>query len=192
MIDCKKYTDLEVVSKSLDDTEYFRCIIERYKNKMVKYVRRHLYFSQNDIDDILQDSYIKIYRNLNGFDQSLPLENWIYRITYTTLIDYYRRTKRHVTNRVVEAEDEDLFANIASHLDISVDVDAARANEKIMKAIAALKPKLQEVAILRFIEDKSYQEISDIVQKPVGSVGSTVNRAREKLAELLNAEFQDE
>ena len=87
---CDELTDLELVEKSLLDIDFFSCIFQRFEDKFIRYIQRISFVSDEEAQDILQESFIKIWTNLNGFDTSLSLSTWLYRIVHNQTISYWR------------------------------------------------------------------------------------------------------
>ena len=87
-------TDAELVELALENQAYFSDIVYRYQTKLTYYIRRLSNFPDEEIEDILQDVFIKVYKNLNDFDQSLKFSSWIYRITHNEVISKYRKIKQ--------------------------------------------------------------------------------------------------
>ncbi len=73
----REESDVFIVNLSLKDKEAFSVLISRYKDKLRRYIRRLTSFSDDYVDDILQEVFIKTYVNLNGFDQDLSFSSWI-------------------------------------------------------------------------------------------------------------------
>ncbi|HHH53984.1 MAG TPA: hypothetical protein ENK91_10020, partial [Bacteroidetes bacterium] len=64
-INCSEFSDSEIISKSLEDLDYFRCIYERYKKKLKNYIKKISGFNNDEIEDILQNAFINIWKNIN-------------------------------------------------------------------------------------------------------------------------------
>ncbi|MDD5489902.1 MAG: sigma-70 family RNA polymerase sigma factor, partial [Candidatus Moranbacteria bacterium] len=79
---CREKTDEEMVALTLKNQDYFACLVERYEPKLMRYIRRISAATQEDAEDLLQDVFVKVYRNLNDFDQKLKFSSWIYRIAH--------------------------------------------------------------------------------------------------------------
>ena len=177
-------TDAELVAMTLTDQDCFLYLVNRYKQKLLSYIRRITNVSEDDIEDILQDVFIKVYLNLNDFDTSLKFSSWIYRITHNEVINNYRKLKSRPHNNSVNIEDTEAL-NLAADLDIEKDVDSIILKNSVIKILERLKPKHREIIILKFFEEKSYQEISDILERPMGTVASLMNKAKKEFKKEL-------
>lgn len=184
MQDVANLTDEELAKLSVADTVYFGELIKRYEKILFRYVVRRSHASKEDVEDIVQNSFIKMYRNLNDFDTTLRFSSWAYRITHNETIDWYRKQKTRPV-LVVQKEDEDIFATIASDVDIEGEAIKRDTREQIEKIIKTLDQKYQEIILLKFFEDKSYEEIADILQIPIGTVAIRLSRAKKILHEQL-------
>jgi len=177
-----QHSDKELVSLSVMDADFFAVLIERYKDKLTRYIRRITSVSMEDEEDIVQEVFIQAYTNLNGFDASLSFNSWIYRITHNKVIDWNRKHRRNQKNGHLEIDDADLALFFGSN-DIVKNIDQEISKETINSAFNEIKPLYREVLVLKFIEEKSYTEISDILKKPEGTVGTLIHRAKQSFKE---------
>jgi len=176
---CEQKTDEELITLVLENQGYYRCLIERYESKIARYIKRISGGSKEDIEDLLQEIFIKIYQNLNDFDKSLKFSSWVYRIAHNHVISEFRKKKSRPQSVAGEEIDEFLY-NIASELNIEKDINDNDLRKDIKKVLTQLDFKYREVLILKFLEEKSYEEISDILRKPIGTVGTLINRAKKQ------------
>ncbi len=181
---CDKLADSELVKRTLNDPDYFRCIIERYDDKLLRYILRISSMSREDAEDVLQDVFISVYKNLNGFDDNLKFSSWIYRITYNRVVSIWRKSK----NAPIVFKNEDsleLFKNIASEENILVELNNQDIQQEVKQILAKMKKEYAEVLVLKFLEDKSYIEISDILKKPMRTVATLINRAKKEFRGIV-------
>ncbi|GAB4114900.1 MAG: RNA polymerase sigma factor [Candidatus Caldatribacteriota bacterium] len=181
--DCLKNTDEQLVELSLANPEYYWCLMNRYEEKLLHYILKISSLSREDAEDILQDVFIKVYENLNDFDLSLKFSNWIYRITHNITISAYR--KKRVNPQLLSWDYEELNNLIDSTSNIENDSIQNQTYEKILEIINHLPLKYKEVLILKFLENKDYQEISDILHKPMGTIATLLKRAKNLLQQEL-------
>ncbi len=180
---CDKFSDIELVKKSLEDIDYFTCIYERYEKRLIYYVLRISSFSFNEAEEVLQEAFVKAWKNLNEFDENLKFSSWIYRIVHNTTITEWKKTQSKGKDKKQEW-DEDLFQNLPSLIDIQEDFDKNFDKKNIRKVLELMPDKYKEVLVLQFLEDKNYQEISDILKKPSGTVATLINRAKKQFRQL--------
>lgn len=182
--DCENKTDEELVELSLDNQIYFVQLIKRYEAKLLRYILRLSNFNREDAEDVLQEVFIKVYQNLNAFDPQLRFSSWVYRITHNQVISTYRKNK--IRPQVISWEmDEDILNNIVADFDIKKEIDNDYLYEQIKKILNKINFKYTQVLVLKFLENKSYREISDILQKPEGTIATLINRAKKQFKEEL-------
>jgi len=182
MDDLINKSDEEIVELSIGNSDYFSHIIKRYKDKLRRYIRRLTSASDDNTDDILQDVFIKAYINIKSFDPSLKFSSWIYRIAHNEAISFYRKKKKHDDTFLY---DEEIIENISDEIDIEKEYIDLEFQKSFTEAINDLDEKYRNVIILKFIEGKDYDEISDIIKKPPGTVATWINRGKEKLKEIV-------
>ncbi|MFZ2154307.1 MAG: RNA polymerase sigma factor [Candidatus Moraniibacteriota bacterium] len=183
--ECEKKEDSELVSLSLANQEYFYCIIARYERVIFHYILRISNSSKEDAEDILQEVFMSVYENLNEFDKSLKFSSWIYRIAHNKTISAWRKMKTRPKTIWTE-EDQNLFNLISSDEDILGNLEKKCSAKEVQSALGELDERYREVLVLKFLEDKDYKEISDILKKPMGTVATLINRAKGQLREKLN------
>lgn len=170
-------TDVELVALSLSNQEYFGVLVERYEIKLGRYIRRITSVPQEDQEDILQNIFLKIYINLNGFDKKLSFNSWAYRIAHNEVVDYARREKIKIKYGKFDYED-DVFTWTADGKDFLGEIHAREDAHSIQSTLGTMDIKYCEVLILKFMEGYSYREMSDILKKPEGTIATLVNRAK--------------
>lgn len=177
-------SDLQLVQLSLKDHQNFRYLVERYEPLLLRYMRRIANMSKEEAEDLLQEIFIKVYKNLNGFDQKLKFSSWIYRIAHNEIVNHaYKRKTRSITTSLSEGE-EPFLQQGEWPIDIIRELESEELSEKLHDALMELPDKYREVLILKFFEDKSYREISDILKKPEGTIATLINRAKKKLKKI--------
>lgn len=181
---CGEKTDEELVALTLKNQDFFSCIVERYEAKLTRYIRRISAATQEDAEDLLQEIFVKVYRNLYGFDPSLKFSSWIYRIAHNQVISQWRKTKSRPQVLKFEA-DEDFLKFIAADEDLAGNIERKFTGEEVRDVISRLDGKYKEVLVLKFLEEKDYKEISDILRKPLGTVATLINRAKKQFAKVV-------
>jgi len=184
-MDDHQQTDEAVVIAALTDKEQFGILMDRYEKPLARYIARLGIRNVDDQQDVLQDIFLKVYRNLNGFDQRLKFSSWIYRISHNEAISSYRKKNVRPEGHLV-ADSEEILSFVAGSMDSAeVEFDKTVNAETVNKALLSLDSKYSQVLLLRFFEHKEYDEISDILQIPIGSVGTLIHRGKKQLASVI-------
>jgi RNA polymerase sigma-70 factor (ECF subfamily) len=181
---CKHLNDNELVRLSLENLDNFSCLYQRYEPELLRYIRRISGIDPEESQDILQESFIKIWRHLNEFDSGLKVSSWIYRIVHNETVSYLRKKKSFGKDKTLDAA---LYRNILTeNMDFfeksEIDID------QILNLLDHIPFKYREVLVLKFLEMKSYSEISDILKIPEGTVAIRINRAKKAFREQLKNE----
>ena len=174
---CDQLSDKEIVKNSLANIDYFICLYYRYEKRLLHYIKRISGISNEQAEDILQDSFIKIWQNLNDFDQRMKLSSWIYRIVHNETISQWRNEKHYGKSKKVKFE-ENLSKHTLYEFDNKKDVD--KMEFYTHEVLYLLPMKYKSVLILKFIEGMSYQEISDVLKISEGTVATRINRAKKR------------
>lgn len=176
-------TDAELIELAKKNPESFGLLMERYQGPLFHYIRRMTQLGNDDIQDLLQEVFIKIYQKLNEYDEVLKFSSWAYRIAHNHIIDYFRKANaRPQTNSLDDYEWEKI---VGASVHIEKDIINADCAEKIKVCISQLPLKYKEVLVLRFVEEKEYEEIMDILKKPKGTVATLIARGKDILIRNL-------
>ena len=149
--------------------------------------------SPTDADDLTQDVFLKVYRNLASFDAAKgSFGTWITTLTRNLLVDHFRRTRQDRATGSLDAsfDGEEDGATLGDRLtddrpSPEVHVAGQELKVRIQAALAQLSPELREAVILRDLQDMDYKEIAQILRIPEGTVKSRISRGRGELARLL-------
>lgn len=179
------FSDEELVKLVLQNQEYFKYIIKRYENKFLNYIRRKTNVSLEDAEDLIQDIFIKIYLNLRDFDTSLKFSSWIYRIAHNEIISGFRKKSIRPQINFEDYEEENLINFFSDNTNMVKEFADAEIKKHIRDAIEKLDEKYKDVIILRFLEEKEYEEISDILQIPTGTVSTLIHRGKKEMQKYL-------
>ncbi len=159
------------------ETDKFGVLMERYQAKLFRYGRKFLYDSDN-IEDVVQEVFIKTYQNINSFDTSQRFSPWIYRIAHNTYVNAIKKSSIGPTYLVD-------FDALVSHTVVDDPIvrekEQKEMKEVVDRGLSLIEPKYREILVLYFIEELSYKEISDILRIPIGTVGVRIMRAKEIL-----------
>lgn len=176
-------TDQELARRSSENPDFFGALMERYETPLLRYIRRISSLPNEDAEDILQETFIKTYRNINDYDPDAKFSSWIYRIAHNQTIDTLRKRKVDSASFSIEANDAAQFLKAAS--DIGAETETADTLARVETIIRKLPETYREALILRFLEEKSYEEIMDILELPKGSVATLIHRGSRLLRERM-------
>jgi RNA polymerase sigma-70 factor, ECF subfamily len=170
MNDREKLSDEEIVKKiRAGGRELYAIIIERYQNRLLRYVM-YLLNDEYKAADAVQEALIKAFVNLNSFNASMKFSSWIYRITHNEAMNAVAKYKREIPM----PEDTDF----ESEENIEDAISREEIKEMTHKCLAQMPVLYSEPLMLFFLEERSYEEISDILRIPIGTVGTRINRAK--------------
>ncbi len=185
-------SDTDLVQASLKDKEYFYYLMIKYESKLLLYTHRLTNVNKDEAEDILQEIFIKVYRNLHSFSQDLSFSSWIYRIARNEIINqYHKKNSRPFISDSSGIHDDIKILNeiISPTPDSHSEYIEQECSKKIKNALYNLPDKYREVLVLHYLENLTYDEISDILQKPAGTIASLINRGKSKFRKI--AERQD-
>ena len=162
--------------------EYFAFIIDRYENKIKAYINRLTNpHDKEELNDLTQQVFIKTYTSLNKFEVDRKFSSWIYRIAHNLAVNWLKAKKANISID----ENEFLANTLASIIDLKKEFLNKELKEDLHKAINKLPDKFKEPFILKYFEDKTYDEISDILRKPKNTIGTMIIRAKKRLKKEL-------
>ena len=169
------------VQQGTDDA--FTILFQRYEQKMLRYGQRFLY-SYEDLEDAVQEVFIKTYRNIKSFDTDKKFSTWIYRIAHNTFINVIKKNGREP----VSFFDFDTFISLPVRTEDTLEglLDTKESTEKIVHRMKQLSPKYREVLILFYLEELGYKEIADVLSIPISTVGVRIARAKAQLKKIVS------
>lgn len=177
-------TDEAVVERvCAGDKEVYGILIERYEEKLTRYIRR---FTQvdDDISDIIQVVFVKAYTNLLSFDSTRSFNAWLYRIAHNEAVNYLKkRSGEKVSFIDFDSLLPHLFADEESH----TLAEKEETRRHLEKALHGVSPKYREVLVLYYFDDFSYEEIADVLHIPRSTVGVRIQRGKDALKQQLEA-----
>ena len=188
-VNTERAIDKKLVEKAQKgDKRAFGILVEKYHKKLTRLLAR-MVRDQSEIEDIVQDSFIKAYRAINNFRGDSAFYTWLYRIGINTaknhLVSLGRRPK---AINYVEIEDVENFEDGQELRNLETPENSMMTKEivtTINDTIESLPDELKEAISLREMDGLSYEEIAELMQCPIGTVRSRIFRAREAIAEKL-------
>lgn len=187
----ENHDERTLIMKAVEGDEMsFETLILSCKGKAYNLAFRYMR-NEDDALDALQESFIKIYKNLNTFNFKSKFDTWVYRVVANTCSDMLRRNKtRALGSNIIsiygESSDDDEYElEIADNNDTpEVLYEKKEESAYILKCMDKLQEQHREVLILRDIQGCSYEEIAEILGCSIGTVKSRISRARLKLKDI--------
>ena len=188
----RESTDEELIARFQQGDNYaFDLLVKRYKDPLLNYVFRFL-GDRTDAEDIIQETFYRLYKNKHYYKEIAKFSTWIYTIAGNLAKTELRKRKRRnlfsINYYMSTDKDYDLPDDQTSP---EKDANTTITDDIIQQSVDKLSPKFKQVIILRDIQGFSYEEISEIIKIPLGTVKSRVNRARLKLQEDLKYLMKD-
>lgn len=179
-------SDEELIERFQEGDLYaFDLIVRRYKDQLLNFIYRFL-GNQREAEDVVQDTFLRVYRNRRAYKRVAKFSTWIYTIAGNLAKTELRKRKRRRIFSISDlGYDEKDYEISDVEFNPEDQVDGVIKGEIIQREISRLPPKFREVIVLRDIQELSYEEISKIIKVPIGTVKSRVNRGRLKLQKRL-------
>ncbi len=157
----------------------FRELMSLYKERLYWHIRK-IVISHDDTDDVLQNTFVKVYRSIANFKAESKLYSWMYRIATNEAITFIN--KRAKTNNIDISE---MQHQLVDNLHADVYFDGNEAQLKLQKAVASLPQKQQLVFNMKYFDDMKYREISDVLETSVGALKASYHHAVKKIETIL-------
>ncbi|EIJ79973.1 RNA polymerase sigma factor SigW [Bacillus methanolicus PB1] len=182
----------EIVKKRIKevikgDQNAYGEIVELYKDKVFQLCYRML-GNRHESEDIAQEAFIRAYVNINSFNINLKFSTWLYRIATNLCIDRIRKKKPdyYLDAEVSGTDGLTMYSQIAADTALpEEELQSLELQETIQKEISKLPEKYRTAIVLRYIEELSLNEISEILDLPLGTVKTRIHRGREALRQQL-------
>lgn len=170
MLELSKLTDEQVVEIVRNkDKETYAEIIRRYQKKLLRYAG-YITGDEHVGADVVQESFIKAYVNLKGFNVKRKFSSWIYRIVHNEAINSIKKNKKQIS--LTQEIELDSGVNLEDEI---IKKELLRDTQYCLSRMPII---YREPLSLFYLEEKSYEEISDILRIPINTVGTRINRAK--------------
>lgn len=181
-------TDREFVQRVLaGDLRSFTGLVGRYEAALVRYAAS-IVGDGDDAADVVQEAFIKAYRNLRAYDDRRSFSPWIYRIVRNESLNWIRRHRRVVMGEVASTY---LALQPAVGVDAHEAVEYAETIALLRAGLASLPLTYREPLLLYYVEGKQYSEISDILRIPAGTVATRIRRGKARLRAVVAQDNED-
>ena len=177
--------DEKLLVKQLKDPDTqeiaFRTLISNYKERLYWHIRK-IVLSHDDTDDVLQNTFIKVFKNINGFKEESKLFSWMYRIATNESITFINKRAKEKNVDI-----SNLQYKMAENLEDDVFFDGDEIQLTLQKAIATLPQKQQLVFNMKYYDDLKFKEISEILNTSVGALKSSYHYAVKKIEKQITS-----
>ncbi|MCC6815175.1 MAG: RNA polymerase sigma factor [Saprospiraceae bacterium] len=171
--------DLQTNEKGL------RALMQKYQERLYWHIRR-MVLNHDDADDILQNTFIKVYRSINQFEGKSSLFTWLYRIATNETLTFLEKSKKWKVDSMDESQEHPSITNLRS--DEYFDGDQLSLN--LEAAVVSLPPKQRQVFQLRYYDEMSYQDISQVLETSEGALKASYHHAVKKIEEYLKSRME--
>lgn len=163
------------------DTDAFAFLVKEYSPRISRYLSKFLY-KEEDVEDVLQEVFIKAYVNIQSFDSAQPFSPWIYRIAHNEAINFLKKKKPQSFSLF---DVDVLFPHPIAKETSDTESERALTKSMLDKVLGQIDVKYREVLLLYFYEDFSYKEIASTLQIPVTTVGVRITRGKNLARKLV-------
>ncbi len=157
----------------------FEQLVDTYKQRLYWHIRR-IVLDHDDTDDVLQNTFIKVYRNIDGFKGDSKLYSWMYRIATNEALQFLKTKARKLGISGGEIQE-----HLANKLRADVYFEGDEIQLKLQRAIATLPEKQKLVFNMKYFEALKYEEISEILETSVGALKASYHLAVKKIEACL-------
>jgi RNA polymerase sigma factor (sigma-70 family) len=174
--------DAEILRKFQDEktrNEAFNLLLKKYQQKLYWHIRR-MVVDHDDADDLIQDTFVKVWKNLPGFRNDAQLYTWMYRIATNECITFLNKKKQR--NNIPL---DDVAYDLADTLADSSYFNGDQAQLKLQQAILTLPEKQRLVFNMKYYDDMKYEEMSDVLGTSVGALKASFHLAVKKIESIL-------
>ena len=181
-----KYTEKEIILKLQEpdqQREAFEWIVNTYKEQLYYQIRR-MVLSHEDADDLLQNTFIKAWNNLEYFRGEAKLSTWLYRIALNECLNFLNKQRAASTVSLDDPE-----ADALQKLESDPYFSGDKAEMALQKALLALPEKQRMVFNLKYYQEMKYEEMSDIFGTSVGALKASYHHAVKKIEKFLGEEY---
>ena len=157
------------------DSESFGILVERYEGKLKRYAKKFL-FDNEDVEDLVQNVFLKAYSNIQSFNAKMKFSPWIYRIAHNEFIN---KLKKRNSESLYFFDMDTIFPSLSFSAVDDDKADEVELKKNIEQWLGKLDTKYKEPIILYFFEELSYKDISEILKIPISTVGVRINRGKQ-------------
>jgi RNA polymerase sigma factor (sigma-70 family) len=179
-----QYSDSELLQRFRDpegnNRHYaFNLLVKKYQQKIYYHVKR-MVIDHDDANDLVQNTFIKVWNHLDDFREDSQFYTWVYRIATNETLAFLKQKKRRFFLPIVDVEKE-----LESKLDNSPAINANKLEHELQKAILSLPEKQRVVFNLRYYDNMKYEEMSEVLGTSVGALKASYHHAATKVEKFI-------
>jgi len=159
--------------------EAFNMLLNKYQEKLYWHIRK-LILIHEDTNDVLQNTFLKIYKGISSFKQKSSLHTWMYRIAYNESIDFLNLKKKHL-----RLSSQELNNNILESLEQDIYFEGDAIQIQLQQALLTLPEKQRSVFCMRYYDDLKFKEIAEILNTSEGALKASYHHAAKKVSQFL-------
>lgn len=160
----------------------FEVLVNTYKERLYWHIRR-IVLDHDDADDVLQNTFIKVYRNIDGFKGDSKLYSWMYRIATNESLTFLKQKSKKMG-----IGDQELKERMVENLQADVYFEGDEIQLKLQRALAALPDKQKLVFTMKYFQEMKYEDISEVLETSVGALKASYHLAAKKIEAYLKAD----
>lgn len=178
-------SDYQLITLSIDgDSVAFENLFNRYRDAIYQLYQQRLGGNNIDINDLLQETFVKVFLNLDKYDQRFTFGQWIYAIAKNTFIDYMRKRRDDVSIDTAGKHGGEL-SPVANEATPEEHFILSQQRLQLESYLTRMTPQYKLLIDLRFFKDMSYDQIAEELHLPIGTVKTQIHRAREQLCRFI-------
>lgn len=168
------------------DESAYRDLMDKYQKPLYYHVLK-MVKNHEQVEDLVQEAFVKAFENLGSYNTNYAFSTWLYRITTNHTIDYLRKKKLKTVSmdEPIKTKEGEMSMQISGKAETDRSIIKKERSKIIHDAIKDLPEKYRNVIEMRHLEELSYQEISETLDLPLGTVKAHIFRAREMLYKAL-------
>jgi RNA polymerase sigma-70 factor (ECF subfamily) len=179
------YDEKDLVKRlQAGDLQALNLLMDRYKDEFYRLAYR-LMGNKEDAEEVLQDTFLRAFQKIGSFEGKSKLSTWLYRICVNRCLNRREGLKKFALTKTCDPALVTGIQNVPSPRDTAAEYETAELQQQIAGAVARLKPDQRALVSLYYLQGFSCAEISEILQKPLGTVKTHLFRARNNLKKML-------
>lgn len=179
----KTWNEAEIVERLRDHSQReaaFTELVEYFKEQLYWQIRR-MVLSHDDADDVLQNTFVKVWTGLDGFRGDAQLSTWLFRIANNETLNFLNRRRQQLSL------DEDGVASVAATLQSDPYFDGDETERLFQQAIAALPDRQRQVFLLKYFDEMKYEDMSTLLGTSIGALKASYHHAVRKISVFFHA-----